>query len=414
MHLIVDKWFRRLRDRDGSMLILTCVDGSLVLLVLSVLLPDEWLLGVLFVKVRDVQIHRVYLLDGVHFAGSDTAWGLSVCADILGAVAELVAMSGVHIGCGTTAQVDWVVTLLASGGVLLRSGDHLSVVGTAHWTILRLPNEVLVKVKSCMVELEVREFRCISRRLVLLVLWPNIIRVVGGCHSANLIHHLAVNRVAWCHHNGLMLPVTSSGGSRSLGHWVRVVVVLRGVVYTLVPPVTGVHGWLIAIFLAIFLISDQIISLYQRVVNYCAELLIVISHLELAPTVLGPLVLLATAFALIHLDGSPCIILRGVVDLLRLLLVLRLVHLGSHLLAVLDSMASDHLVLRVLRRSMGVPMGDRHVHAILRGLLGKLRLVSHVLGVLKVWGSNSLRPIIIIRVVLLLAVICLTCVWYRL
>ena len=113
--------------------------------------------------------------------------------------------------------------------------------------------------------------------------------------------------------------------------------------------------------------------------NYCPKLRI--THLHLAASKLGPLILLRSSFSL------PSVALGRVISLLVRPLLLR----------------ANHLVLRVLRRSMlapTIPMVDSHVHSILDicfCLLWKLRLVSNMLGVLEPCGSHAhdLRPVVV-------------------
>ena len=113
--------------------------------------------------------------------------------------------------------------------------------------------------------------------------------------------------------------------------------------------------------------------------NYCPELRI--THLHLAASKLGSLILLRSSFSL------PSVALGRVISLLVRPLLLR----------------ANHLVLRVLRRSMlapTIPMVDSHVHSILDicfCLLWKLGLVSNMLGVLEPSGSHAhdLRPVIV-------------------
>lgn len=166
-------------------------------------------------------------------------------------------MSDVLSGC-FAAEIYRVISFLACGGILLAPSDHLSVVSSCHLAHLR-STRVLIKVKSCVMELQVRELRCVARcrRLLVLSGRADVVRVVCGpvvvMLSAEMRNYFATSwSGAGRNYDGLMLAIPSSCRACSFSHRVSVMVILacvRRVVYRFVPPVSRVESTLWALIL---------------------------------------------------------------------------------------------------------------------------------------------------------------------
>ena len=162
------------------------------------------------------------------------------------------------LSCCFAAEIYRVISFLACSGVLLAPRNYLSVVSSCHLAHLRT-TRVLIEVKSRVMELQVREFCCVSwcSRLLVLSGRADIIRVVCGpvvvMLSAEMRNYFATSwSGAGCNYDCLMLAIPSSCRACSLSHWVSVMMILacvRRVVYRFVPPVSRVESTLWALIL---------------------------------------------------------------------------------------------------------------------------------------------------------------------
>ena len=122
----------------------------------------------------------------------------------------------------------------------------LSVICTAQCRIV-----VFVKVKRCVMELQILEFCRVSRNVILLILacGTDIVVIVSGTIvwmlRAKMWHFAVVHGIAWGHHDSLMLTVTCNSWSSSFADRVRILVLaFRSVINRLVPPVSCIHSTL--------------------------------------------------------------------------------------------------------------------------------------------------------------------------
>ena len=198
----------------------------------------------------------------VHLAGyTSRRLGVS-SANVLSAVSELpsLLLNMVHVlRSRLWSQIDWIIALFLSSRMCIFgiSRYDLGVIcATQCWMV------VFVKVKRCVMELQILELLCsVSRNVTLLILSrrTDIVVIVGGTIvrmlRAEMWHFAVVDGIAWGHHDSLMLTVTCSSWSSSFADGVRVLVLaVRSVVDGLVPPVSCIHRTLRAFIILLRLL----------------------------------------------------------------------------------------------------------------------------------------------------------------
>ena len=233
-----------------------------------------------------------------------------------------------------------------------------------------------------------------------------------------------------------MLSVPSNCGSSSLPNWIGILPLrpIRRVVDALVPPVPGVQSalryllflgaraiwqmlghWLNSSLIQLLahaslsVCCHEVVSFYYCWVHNCTEL-VLIGWVSLETAVVSGVLrgmlrglgLIVATLRRVHVHGTP-----GSVLVCTILVLLSAASFVIHHLrrshgrssscgcVLARAMASNHLVLRVLRRSMRAigclqslvsvckgTVAHSHIHAtmhVLLCLLGQLRLVSHVM-----------------------------------